>query len=466
MTGITTGSKGNDERVHSMTRSKLRRLTAVGGAGLIALALSGCLQNPNSTDGGSGGGEFVANNAQADGDGVVTILGAFGGDEQKAFEASVKDFEDESGIDIQYTADQDFTTTIKTRANSGDAPDIGVFPQPGGLAEFVDDDAVQPIDTFLDYDALDATLVPGFLDFARFNGRVYGAPIRMAVKSVVYYPKKAWDAAGYPEQFDTFQDLMKFADQIKASGTTPWCMGWGSDQATGWVGTDWVEQMMLVTAGPDVYDQWVNHQIPFNDKSVVNSLDVFAEIAKAPGEVFGGEKAIINTPFAEASLPMFAKGGPKCWMERQGNFAIGFFPEEIRNNLDQEVGVFQFPKYEGGYDGTPVLVGGDYAAVFNGDDDDVAKVMQFISSDKFGAEWAAVGGWLSPHKTFDESAYPNDVTKQIAAMGYDASVIRYDASDLMPKEVGSGTFWTEMVKWISGESSQQTADAIEKSWPQ
>lgn len=446
-----------------MKVSKIITATVAGFA--VAVLTTGCLQSPNEASGSGAGLEGYVDNSQSDGDQVVTVLGAFGGVEEDAFNDSLAAFEEESGIDVKYTADQDFTTTIKTRVGAGDSPDIGIFPQPGGLAEFVDSGDVQPIDTFLDYDALDDTLVPGFLDFARFNGRVYAAPMRMAVKSVVYYPKQAWQQAGYPEEFDTYQDLMAFSEDLIADGETPWCMGWESDQATGWVGTDGLEQSMLITAGPDVYDEWVDHRIPFNDPQVADALDVYGEIAKGDGMVFGGKDAILNTPFAEAALPMFADGGPRCWMERQGNFAIGFFPEDIRNNLDEEVGVFKFPRYQGGYDGESTLVGGDYAAVFNGNDEDTKQVMEFIASDQFGGKWAAVGGWLSPHTTFDGSQYPDDVTRSIADMAYDADITRYDASDLMPKTVGSGTFWTEMVKWIQGDSTQTTLDALEASWP-
>jgi alpha-glucoside transport system substrate-binding protein len=448
-----------------MGTRKWRRLSALAVGMGVALGTAGCLQNPAGSGEAGAGLEGYVDNAQTDGDGTVQILGAFGGGEQEAFEESLAAFEEESGISVEYTADQDFTTTIKTRVDTGDSPDIGLFPQPGGIAEFVDAGAVQPIDTYLDYDQLDGTLVPGFLDFARFDGRVYAAPMRMAVKSVVYYPKQDWEEAGYPEEFDTYQDLMRFAEKLESEGETPWCMGWESDQATGWVGTDWLEQMMLVTAGPEAYDDWVNHEIPFDDEQVVNALDTFGEIAKTDGMVFGGKDAILNTPFAEAAFPMFNDNGPRCWMERQGNFAIGFFPPDVFENLDQEVGVFQFPRYEGGFEGQPVLVGGDYAALFNGNDDDAIAVMEFLASDEFGGEWAGVGGWLSPHATFDGSQYPDDVTRDIADMAYNADAIRYDASDLMPKSVGSGTFWTGMVEWIDGASTQETLSGIEDSWP-
>ena len=183
-------------------------------------------------------------------------LGAFGGDEEKNFNASLAAFEQTSGIDIQYVSDQDYDD-IKQKVNSGDSPDIGLFPQPGGLIEFATQGKVQPIDTYLDYETLDSTLLPGFLDAALWHGRVYGAPMRNAVKSIVWYPKQAYEAGGWDKAPKTLQELQtNVADKIKATGISPWCMGWESDQATGWVGTDWIEELMLRMHGPDVYDDW------------------------------------------------------------------------------------------------------------------------------------------------------------------------------------------------------------------
>src|SRR5690606_38576753 len=211
-------------------RRRLVALACTATAG--AMILTGCLNNPNQGGGGApgGGGEGIADNAEADGDGVVTILGAFGGQEQEGFLASLEEFEAESGITIQYTADQDFTNTIRLRTNSGQAPDIAIFPQPGGLLELAEEGYIQPIDTYLDFDALDRTLVPGFLESARMNGRAYGAPMRMAVKSIVWYPAEAYEAGGYNTEPADLDELDAVAEEIKADGITPWCMGWGSDR--------------------------------------------------------------------------------------------------------------------------------------------------------------------------------------------------------------------------------------------
>ena len=221
---------------------------------------------------------------------------------------------------------------------------------------------------------------------------------------------------------------------------------------------------MLELYGPDVYDDWVAHRIPFNDPKVVKAMDEVGKIIKDDNNSFGGPKGILNTAFGDAMNPAF-QTPPKCLLMRQGNFITTFLPAKVQSNLDSQVGTMVFPPWEGGYQGQPVLGGGDIAGLFNGGDPDAQKVMQFLTSDKFGAEWAKAGGWLSPHRTFDSSNYPDATTKLIAKLAADASVFRYDGSDSMPKEVGSGTFWTEMVKWENGQDTKTTVDNIENSWP-
>jgi alpha-glucoside transport system substrate-binding protein len=295
-------------------------------------------------------------------------------------------------------------------------------------------------------------------------GRIYGAPMRLANKSIVWYPKQAWEAAGY-EAPTTLQGLYDLADQIKGTGIAPWCMAWNADQATGWVGTDWIEQFVLSTVGPDVYNQWTSHEIPFDDPQIVAAFDEFAKIAKTDGNVYGGVQTVVTTQVAESMVPAF-RNPPECMLERQGSFEISFLPAKIQADLDNQVGTFPFPGAEASAEAPAILGGADLAALFNGDDEDAIKVMQFLTSDEFGAEWAQAGGWISPHKTFDASNYPNQTTKDIAEAATSASQVVFDGSDVMPKEVGSGTFWTGMVSWIQGESSADTTATIEASWPQ
>lgn len=444
---------------------KLRKGVLVGASVVLMLATSGCfLQDPESSGQGGLGGQAFADGGSSDGDKKVTILGVFGGDEGKNFVASLAEFEKKSGIKIEYTSDRDFETTIKTRVSAGDTPDIALFPAPGSLLEMAKRGEIQPIDTYLDYDAVDRSLIKGFLEAVRLNGRVYGVPVKMAVKGLVWYPKKTYEAAGYGTDPKTLDDLTAISDKIKGTGVTPWCMAWGSDQATGWVGTDWIEDYVLRMWGPDVYDDWVSHRIPFNDDRIIKAFDAFGKIAKAPGEVYGGVRGILNTPFANAMNPAFG-AKPKCMLHHQADFATTFYPAPVQADLDSQVGLFVFPPIPGGYAGNPIVGGGDTAALFNGNDPDAIEVMKFLSSKDFGKEWAQKGGWISPHRDFDATNYPNATTKRIAEIAANADVLRFDGSDLMPKEVGSGTFWTGMVEWLQGKSSRAVTTEIENSWP-
>ncbi len=441
-----------------MRRTRGMRLAALTGIG--ALALTSCLSQSDSggTSSGGGGGSDA-------GDGVVEVFGAFTGSEQDSFEATVAPFEQESGIDIKYTGNADFATLIRSNVQSGNPPDIGVFPQPGLLLDIADSGDIVPIEDYLDTASLEETLVPGLLDSVTDSeGTIFGSPMKLAVKSLVWVPKDAWEQGGYQVP-ETFSELLALSEQIKADGIAPWCLGMEAAAATGWYGTDWVEEMVLRTAGPDVYDQWVSHEIPFNDPAIQTAFDTYGEILFGEGFVLGGTEGVLNTNVEDADNPQF-EDPPGCMMQRQGNFVVDFYPTDVQKNLDDSVTVFAMPPVEGGFDGKSVLGGGDLVSLFNGDDQEAIDVATFLTSPEFGVEWAQTGSFLSPHTTFDTSNYPNETVKSIAEIVGSADVFRFDGSDLMPAEVGVGTFWTGMVEWTSGDkTTEEVTTDIENSWP-
>src|SRR5699024_5028542 len=301
-----------------------RRAVMGGAAAATAAGLAGCLTNPADSSGdGDGGGS----GGGAAGDGVVTILGNFGGVEADGFNAALESFQEDTGITVEYTSDQDFATTIRTRASAGDAPDIALFPQPGGLLDLAAEGHVAPISDYLDVDSLQSSLISGFLESATLEDQIYAAPMRMAVKSLVWYPTAAYEEGGWSTEPATLQELYGIAEEIKDSGIAPWADAWNADQSTGWVGTDWLEEFTLRIHGPEVYDQWTSHEIPFNDPRVVEALDHLGELLLTEGNVLGGSQTILNTEFSEASLPLF-EDPPRAMLHRQGNFVTGFFPED------------------------------------------------------------------------------------------------------------------------------------------
>lgn len=433
-----------------------RSAVAIAAATTAVLLLNGCLAGDNGDNGESA-------DDTKEGDGSVEIVGAIPANEAVGFDKALAAFEKDSGIDVTYTPSTDFTTEVRSKVQGGDPPDIALFPQPGLVVDLADRGDVLPLNDLIDTDELEGHIIPGFLDSVKDGEDVYAVPVRMAVKSLVWYPKPEFEEAGYAVP-ESWQDLKDLEQQIRDDGGTPWCLGAESGADTGWVYTDWVEDIMLRSAGTDVYDEWVSHEIPFDDEAVVTAIEEFGEIVRTEGNVRGGPQGSLNTPFGESVTPML-NDPPGCFLHRQANFITTFMPENVQQNLTENVGVFVLPgDMEGGFEGTPLLGAGDLAAAFV-NDSDVVEVMEFLSSPEFGAEWAAEGGWMSPSAEFDTSAYANEIDQQIAELASQADAFRFDGSDLMPAAVGAGTFWDEMVAFVGGDKdASEAATAIEESF--
>jgi alpha-glucoside transport system substrate-binding protein len=389
----------------------------------------------------------------------------FGGDQTQGFKDSLDPWAKTNGITIKYTQASSFDTLIRSAVAGNNAPDIALFPQPGLLKDLQKQGKLQPLDDVLDMTKLNSSIVPGFLDAALVGGKHYGVPVSMNIKSLVFYNKPAFTAAGYTIP-TTIDELMALTDKIRTSGKAPWCIGLESGAATGWPGTDWIEELVLKQSGPDVYDQWVSHEVKFSDPPVKAAFDTYAKIALTQGNVLGGAKSIVSSSFQTAANPMFTNP-PGCFLHKQGNFVTqkGFLSEAVRAKIDTNLGVFPFPK--GQFD--TVEGGGDIAALFTKGDANVTKVLKAITEDPtFGGVWAGPSdrGFLSPHKDFDVSKYGNETVRSIAKIAYTASGIRFDASDSMPAKVGTGSFWKGMVAFTSGQQDVATTlKQIDESWP-
>ncbi|MDI9386045.1 MAG: ABC transporter substrate-binding protein [Spirochaetota bacterium] len=391
---------------------------------------------------------------------TIRVLGAFTGDEAARFEEIVRAFNAKTGYNVVYEASREFEVQIQVLAEAGTPPDIAALPQPGLMKNFASRGYIKPLSSNV-VSKIDANYADVWKDLGSYNGQVYGLFHRVSAKSFVWYPKKAFEARGYTIP-KTWAELIALQDKIAASGVSPWAIGFESGGATGWVGTDWVEDIMLRTAGPDVYDKWVNHEIPFNHPSVQEAFKYMGEIMLNPKNVYGGATNILTTPFGDSVLPLF-DNPPKAFLHRQANFIIESLPESVRNNLEQELGVFALPAIDPKW-GTPVVGGGDQFVVFK-DSPIAQEFLAYLTEWEACASWAKSGGALFPHKNQNFNDYGNSIERDLAKILVNAEVFRFDGSDLMPAEVGAGSFWTGIVDYISGKNLNQVLDSIEKSWP-
>lgn len=396
---------------------------------------------------------------------VVTMAGPFTDNDAVKFDAAVKSFEDATGIDIQYEGSKEFEASIAIRVEGGDAPDIADLPQPGLLNTLVQTGKVIDLTNIIKQDWLKKNYNQSWLDMSMMtdpNGKQIMAGIwaRVNGKSLVWYPKAAFDAAGYKIP-TTWDEMMALTQQIADDGDTAWCIGIESGAATGWPMTDWVEEVMLRTTSLENYDKWVTGQLKFDSPEVRKAMDYITKIWFNDKYVYGGRAAIATTAFGDAPKPMF-DNPPKCWLHKQGNFITTFFPEGKVAGTDYDF--FYLPPIDPAY-GKPVLVAGDIYAMFR-DAPEVRAVMQYFSTGASLEEWVKQGGAIAPYKDASLDWYTNAVDRGVAEIIQNATSLRFDGSDLMPSAVGAGSFWKEMTSYVSGSIDLDTAlKEIDATWP-
>ncbi len=396
---------------------------------------------------------------------TVSMAGPFTDEDAVKFNNSMQDFTTKTGITVAYEGSKEFEASIAIRVDGGDAPDVADFPQPGLLANFVKDGKVIDLGTFLDSAKLAQNYNQSWIDMSMMDspsGKIMaGVWQRVNGKSLVWYPKAKFDAAGYKIP-TTWDEMLALSDQIVADGDTPWCIGIESGAATGWPATDWVEEIMLRTTSLENYDKWVKGELKFDSPEVKHAMEVLGNLWFNDKYVYGGRAAITTTFFGDSPLPMFDQPEPKCWMHKQGNFITSFFPAGVVAGTDYDF--FYFPPIDSAY-GKPVLVAGDIMAAFH-DRPEVRALMEYFTTGASVEGWVKAGGAISPHKDSSLDWYTNAVDRGVAEIILNASSVRFDGSDLMPGAVGSGSFWKSMTDYVSGTVDLDTAmKEIDASWP-
>ncbi len=395
----------------------------------------------------------------------VTVFGPWLGPDQENVEAVLAEFARQTGYDVRYTGSDSFEQQVVVNAEAGSSANISVFPQPGLAADMAARGFLSPLpEGTADWVRENYAAGQSWVDLGTYKGpdgkdNLYGFFYKVDVKSLVWYVPENFADAGY-EVPKTMEELKALTQKIVDDGGTPWCIGLGSGAATGWPATDWVEDLMLRTQPPEVYDQWVKNEIPFNDPRVVAAIDEFGWFARNDKFVAGGAGAVASTDFRDSPKGLFSSP-PQCYMHRQASFIPAFFPDGTV--VGEDADFFYFPAYEGKDLGKPVLGAGTVWAITS-DSPEAEALIKFLETPKAHEIWMARKGFLTPLKGVNPDAFGDPTLKKMNEILLNATTFRFDGSDLMPGAVGAGSFWTGMVDYAGGKSAREVADAIQASW--
>ena len=395
----------------------------------------------------------------------ITISGPWLAPQDDQFRKVIKAFTDATGAVVEYGGSDSFEQQITIDVKAGSPPNLAIFPQPGLAANIAAIGGLTPLGADTQKWVLDNYAAgQSWIDLGTYpdksgKDQFYGFFYRVNVKSLVWYSPDNFEDNGY-EIPGTMEDLIALTEQMAADGNTPWCIGLESGGATGWPATDWMEEIMLRTHPPSVYDQWVSNEMPFNDQKVIDAMEFFGTFALNDDFVAGGSKAVATTGFRDSPKGLFTSP-PQCMMHRQASFIPAFFPEGVEAGVDYDF--FYFPAYSSKDLGRPVLGAGTVITATN-NDPATTELMKFLMHPEAHERFMGKGGFLTPHKGVDKSKYASDTFRGLHDILVGATTFRFDGSDLMPGAVGAGSFWTGMVDYTNGKSAKEVADAIQASW--
>ena len=430
---------------------RIPRIEKLVGVLVCALALAACGGDSNSgSNAPAPAGSAGAGGATGRIGGTVSVLATWGGNEQEAFLAMVKPFEDRTGIRVQYEGTRDLNAILTTRVNGNNPPDLAGLPGPGQMAEFSRSGRLIDLGSVLDRSAMQNQYSDDWMKLAQVDGKQAGIFIKTALKGAVWYNPDQFSKVNSGAPPATWDELIALSNRIAEGGATPWCIGLESGAASGWPGTDWIENIVLRQSGPDVYDKWAQGQQKWSSPEIRRAFETWGQIVANDKMVFGGRQGMLATNFGDAGNALFTNP-PRCTMYQQGSFITDFFKQ---NNPNLQPGsgytFFPFPRFDQANAGATEIAG-DLFGMFR-DTPQSRALIQYLTTPEAQEIWVRRGGALSPNKLVPLSAYPDDISRQMAQTLTTASNVRFDASDLMP-EAMNNAFWRAILDYVQNPSN-------------
>ena len=409
----------------------------------------------------------------------VSIQTQWTGGEATGFANAIADFQTATGIAIQVDSiGSSHETVLKTRVEGGQPPDLSQIAQPTAVLAYAKEGKLKDIAAIVGADGaakLKAEF-PSTIGLTTEGDHIWSIPTKADVKSMIWYPVKAFAAAGYTVP-KTWDELVALSDKIVAAGSKPFCVSAGGPgTATGWELTDWVEEVLAKSEDPQVTADWISHKITFQDPKIKAAFDKVGSLLFKDGYVDGGGPQIVNNDLKTVMDPMFNgdTATPGCWMQKIPVwYGPDFFPDRRTNGGDSkykigddgDIGIFPFPTISDTFKG---VEGSADSFMVIQDRPEVRALAEFLATPEGLKGWITSVGVLSPNSKVPAEWYANNYKLKVANQILSgATAVIFDASDLMPPNVGAGSFWTQISDWANqnGKNTDAVLKAIDESWP-
>jgi alpha-glucoside transport system substrate-binding protein len=396
---------------------------------------------------------------------VVTVEGPIIDHDADLLTASWRSWEKANNITILYTGTPDFESSIAVEAQQSNAPDLAIFAQPGIIGDLAKRGYLQPLPGSV-MSNVTKNFPTTWSQYTTTGGTDYAAPLLASVNGWVFYSPKQFTALGVAVP-KTWKELLALTDEVKnTTGSAPWCEGFSNGAESGADGQSWIDDLVLRLDGASVYDQWVNHQIPFSDPRIENAFDAAGAVLLDPTLVNAGVGGVASINTTTTARVATALESGKCALTHQPSSFVNQLTnangKQAKIASDGDYWAFPLPPVTAGT--TPLTGGGYFVSAFSGSADTI-KVQQYLSSSAWAMSRVKLGGAISPDRSIPASVGSTPLEQESTKLLQSKNTIfRFDAAGLMPAVVGSGTYLSGMVDWVNGTPTKTVLKTIKLSW--
>ena len=432
-----------------MTRVRSRRAAAAAAAALVLM--TACTGTDDSAPAPRGG-------LSPSMDEPLEVTAVWTGTEKESFTAVLDAFTRATGVTTRLSSTgEDVASYLDGRVEAGDAPDVALLPQVGLLRSLADRQLLTTLDPESREDVArhQGEFWP---QLGQHGGRQYGVVFKVANKSVWWYEPGALAQAGVSPPA-TLSDVLGAAEDVKRSGTALLSIG----AADGWPLTDLFENLYLVGAGPISYDKLARHEISWTDPTVIAALEQLRALATTDGLFAGGPEGVLAQDFPASVADVFGPDARAATV-----FEGDFVASVIKTAAPQAVtgkdyDFFPFPRAGE----QPAVVAGADVAVALTSRPEAQELLAFLATPEAARPWAMRGGFQSPVSDLSADAFPDDVTRRLAAQ-LDVALangrVRYDLSDSLPPLFGATAgrgLYRGLQQILEGVPVQEVAATLE-----
>jgi alpha-glucoside transport system substrate-binding protein len=374
----------------------------------------------------------------------VSVMYQWTGNEESLFNSIIAPFVDACGVKIVANSTRD-AAVLDTAAKST-PPDVLFWPTTSPLSLYTSQ--LQDL-TQLGIDP--ANYASYWVNMGTVGGKLLTLPAKADIKTIIWYSPAQFAANGYTVP-TTLAELQTLVDQMVANSQVPWAMGEESGSATGWTGSDFIQDLLLAMQGPEYVNGLIDGSVPYNDPGVLAAYQLYVKWASDSKYTVGGATGTLNTNFADALLQPFSDP-PQAMMVKQSGFAGGniaaAYPS-LKYGTDYDF--FMFPGAQGVQGGADNMYAFSTSAA-------TKALLSYLTGSIGAANWAKAGFGIDPNMQAN-GKYTDPQTAKSAEILASASGFTPDMGDTIPAPFGTAE-WTAIVNAVQGKDIQTELNTAE-----